>query len=139
MLIRRLAIAGCLASFLLAVGCGPSGPKTFNVSGKVTFKGQPIPIGKIYFDPVEVSAPSGFADIVDGVYDTSKKGNKGVVAGKFKVRIQGYEKKGEDFGPPLFVEYPTEADFSGGQATQDFDVPATAAKGLPKVSAPLDP
>lgn len=139
-----LPAAVLLAAFV--TGCGPSGPVVFHRSGTVTFAGQPIPLGKIYFDP-DVGAggtgPSGFADIVDGKFDTSSGAGKGSSHGPMTVRVTGFSKENPDkisgFGSPLFVEYATKADLPAKSSEYTIDVPAAAAKGLPKKSVPLDP
>ena len=41
-------IASCLSSVFIA-GCSPSGPAVGEVSGKVTFKGQPVKEGTVTF------------------------------------------------------------------------------------------
>lgn len=139
---RQLIPTALLAAVLVgATGCGGGPPYT--VSGKVTFDGQPIPLGRIYFDAdgrQGNSGASGYTDIRDGVYDTAKVG-KGASGGPTTVRIQGFKKEGADasgFGPPLFQEYTTSVDLPRGNSTHDFDVPAKAADGLPKVTVPLD-
>src|SRR5215475_12345122 len=56
-----LLIAGVVASS--SIGCG-GGPRLYRVSGNVTFAGNPIPFGKIYFTPdgaKENSGTPGFA------------------------------------------------------------------------------
>ena len=45
---RFCLIASCLSSFLI-VGCFPSGPEVGEVSGKVSFKGQPVKEGTVTF------------------------------------------------------------------------------------------
>jgi hypothetical protein len=57
------------------------------------------------------------------------------------VRIQGFKTEGADasgFGPPLFLEYTFHVELPRGKSTKDFEVPAKAASGLPKVMTPLD-
>jgi len=142
--LRRLGTGLLAAALVWAAGCG--GNNGYRVSGKVTFAGQPVPMGKIYFDPdtaAGASGQSGFAEIKDGVYDTSAAGGRGVTGGATVVRIQGHKKDPADaisgYGPPLFAEYTTKADLTQAAATKDFDVPAAAAKGMPKEPAPLDP
>jgi hypothetical protein len=97
----------------------------------VTFDGQLIPAGVIFFDP-DVSrgndGPQGFATITDGHYDTRENG-KGAVGGPHRVRIQGFDgKPGAELplGHPLFPEYTVAVDLPGQAATRDFDVPASA-------------
>jgi hypothetical protein len=141
---RCLKAVPLAAALAWAAGCG--GGQGYRVSGKVTFDGQPVPMGKIYFDPDTAaggSGLSGFAVIVDGTFDTSATGGQGVAGGPTVVRIQGHKKEPADaisgYGPPLFVEHTVKADLQQGTSTKDFDVPASAAKGLPKDTAPLDP
>jgi hypothetical protein len=46
----RISVAMMLLfGLLLVVGCGPSGPNRVKVSGKVTYKGQPVPTGSVTF------------------------------------------------------------------------------------------
>src|SRR5205085_11952004 len=103
----------------------------------------PVPPGRIFFHPdarQQNSGPSGFTDIKDGAYDTARTG-KGVAGGPTVVRIQGFKTEGADssgFGPPLFQEYTVHADLPRANSTKDFEVPAKAASGLPKVIVPLD-
>src|SRR5690348_2686083 len=84
--------AGVLAALVcgLAAGCG--GGKGHRVSGKVTFKGAPVPAGRIYFTPDSTkgnTGPTGYADIKDGAYDTAAAGGQGVTGGPVVVAIEG--------------------------------------------------
>jgi hypothetical protein len=141
-----LTAAALAAALVGLTGCGSSGPPAYRLSGKVTVNGQPVPLGKVIIDP-DVSAgnsgPSGFADIVNGEYDTARSGGKGVPGGPVRVRITGFRKENADptsgFGPPMFQEYATTLDVPNQNTTKDFDVPAAAAKGLPRNAPPLDP
>jgi hypothetical protein len=49
-------------------GCGPSGPETYEVSGEVTFDGQPVAEGRIVFRDAGGSAASWAGEIEDGRY-----------------------------------------------------------------------
>jgi hypothetical protein len=133
-------ILGVLSAslFCLVIGCG--GDKTYRVSGKVTFKGQPLPAGRIYFMPDTKAGNKGascFADIKNGAYDTASSGGRGSSGGAMTVRIEGWdpsqpqksEKGGESSPKALFTPYQTNADLPKEDATKDFDVPAAAAKG----------
>ena len=67
---------------ILIVGCG--GPKLYDVSGRVTYDGQLLPAGVIYFDPdvtKQNDGPQGYAVIKNGTYNTSARGGRGVVGG----------------------------------------------------------
>lgn len=130
--LARLGPFALLVSFL-AVGCGGAGSGS-HIAGRATFKNQPIPAGRIYFDAdtaKQNTGPQGFADIKDGQYDT-KKGGRGIAGGPTIVRIQGTDGAGKR----LFLEYKLQVDLPPGTATKDFDVPAAAAKNLPKDTEP---
>ena len=127
----------------LAAGCG--GDNTHRVSGKVTFNGQPVPAGKIYFTPDAAkgnTGPTGYADIKDGAFDTAAAGGRGAVGGPTVVAIEGFDpsapgkpdkedKSGEVLVKPLFARYETRVDLPAESTTKDFEVPADAAKQKP--------
>lgn len=132
-------VAGML---LIVTGCGEKGPARQRVSGKITFDGKPLPAGRIAFEPDATAnnhGPMGFADVVDGQFDTDK-GGKGTVGGPHVVRIDGLSGKPGGSSPvnPLFNTYATKVDLGKGNTTKDFEVPASAAKGL-KLSAEPPP
>jgi hypothetical protein len=132
----------------LALGCGGDG--TYRVSGKVTFKGQPVPAGKIYFMPDGSkgnTGPTGFADIKDGSYDTAATGGRGAPAGPVIIAVEGIDPSGP---PPkadpsgdvttkvLFPRYELTADLPKSSSTKDIEVPAEAAKGPSKPAGAKD-
>jgi hypothetical protein len=119
-------------------GCG--GSSGSHVSGKVTFKGQPVPTGKIMFLPDSAagnSGQAGFADIKDGVYDTSAVGGQGTTPGANVVRIEGIDPNPPPGAEPdvtstiLFSGYEVKMDVPESKSTKDFDVPEDAAKPKP--------
>ena len=120
-----------LASVWCVVGCGGGdGPRRFDVSGKVTHRGQPVAEGMIIFEPDSSkgnSGPQGFAAIKDGQYNTSRRG-QGVVGGPHLVRISGFDgvSVSEDSpnGSPLFPTFSLDLDLPKESTIQDFDVPA---------------
>ncbi len=127
---------------LFALGCGGDG--TNRVTGTVTFKGAPVPAGKIYFIPDASkgnTGPTGFADIKDGKYDTGIKGSRGSVAGPVVIAIEGTDpnakpepKKGEEVSAEatvklLFARHEVHAEMPNSSSTKDIEVPAEAAKG----------
>jgi hypothetical protein len=98
--------------------------KLHRVSGVVTFGGKPIPKGLIFFDPKE-GGPQGFANIVDGKYDTAHQG-KGVRGGGYDVRVNGFDGKEANeapFGQALFPEYTGTKDLPQENSTYNLDVP----------------
>jgi hypothetical protein len=128
------------AAFLLgamaAAGCGQpaSGPSRHQISGRVSFAGQPVPRGRIEFEPDATRGnrgPAGVARIVDGRYRTERR--FGAVAGPLIVRISGSDGvarslPGEGWtdpdGTPLFTDHVDAIDLRAGTTTFDFAVPA---------------
>src|SRR5687767_1105392 len=76
----------------LLIGCG--GDDLGRVSGKVTFKGAPVPAGQVYILPDGSkgnSGPTGFAPITNGTYDTAASGGKGAVKGHVIIAVEGMD------------------------------------------------
>jgi hypothetical protein len=117
------AVAAVLGIALI-FGCGPREEKLYRVSGTVNFDGKPIPKGLIFFDP-RVDGPQGFANIVDGKYDTAEQG-KGVRGGStYDVRVNGFngiEANEAPFGQPLFPEYTGVKELPAEDSTFDLDI-----------------
>jgi len=104
-------------------GCSKE-EKLHRVSGTVTHNGKPIPKGLIFFDP-KTNGPQGFANIVDGKYDTVQQG-KGVRGGSYDVRVNGFDGKVANeapFGQALFPEYTGTKDLPQEDSTYDLEVP----------------
>jgi hypothetical protein len=101
-----------------------SGEKLYRVSGVVTYDGKPVAKGVIHFDP-KADGPAGFANILDGKYDTAKEG-KGVRGGSYDVRVNGFDGKEANeapFGRALFPEYTATKELPRADSTYDLDVP----------------
>ncbi|HVL12026.1 MAG TPA: hypothetical protein VM529_05645 [Gemmata sp.] len=140
---RRVTRLAPALACLLLLGCG--GEKIYRVSGKVTFKNQPVPAGKIYFMPDGSkgnTGPTGYADIKDGEYDTDAAGGRGAPSGPVIIAVEGTDpsappdkpKKGEEVSEEstvklLFARYELKADLPAEASTKDIEVPAEAAKG----------
>jgi hypothetical protein len=138
--LRTAALARALPALacFLALGCG--GEKLYRVSGKVKFKGNPVPAGKIYFIPDGSkgnSGPSGYADIKDGEYDTSSTGGRDVPAGPVTIAVEGIDPNaapdkpdpsGEVTTKLLFARYELDYDVPAESSTKDIEVPAEAGK-----------
>jgi hypothetical protein len=122
-----LALLSCL-SF---VGCG-SGERRYDVSGTVTFKGQPIPEGYITFEPDASQGNRGgpgHAKILNGKYDTSLEADSGILGGPHVIRITGFDKKvsgvsGSEVQLPksLFTDYTVTQDLPKKNSKIDFEV-----------------
>jgi hypothetical protein len=122
---RRSAIAVLLLVTL--AGCGEPEEKLYQVSGTVTYDGKPIPKGLIFFDPDAskgTGGMQGFANILDGKYDTAE--GQGVRGGAYEVRVNGFDGKESNdapFGQALFPEYRGHKDLPQADSTFDLDVP----------------
>ena len=129
----------------LVMGCGKS--DGYRVSGKVTFMGNPVPSGKIYFTPdgkKGATGAAGFADIRNGQYDTSADGGRGAPSGPVVIGLEGIDPSaksdnadpsGEVTAKLLFARYEVAAEIPEQDSTKDIDVPAEAAKGPPQPAA----
>jgi hypothetical protein len=128
-MIGRWACAGLLA--WAAVGCGGGDQRqTANLSGRVTFKGQPVPTGYITFMPEVSGGNRGEVKsfpIKDGSYNTADGPNPGVYPGANVVRISGFDGKPAKFfpdGKQIFNPIELKETVAGG--TKDFEVPPSA-------------
>ncbi len=127
------AVLGLLVA---GTGCGQRGPERYRVHGSVTYAGQPVPLGRIVFEPDldrGNRGPQGFAPIENGRFDTAAKFCQGTVGGAMIVRIEGFEmiKGSEDAttaGRQLFETYETRIDLPRQSVTRDFNVPATTVR-----------
>lgn len=143
MLMKKYLLTKSLKSLLLCsfvllplIGCGPSRPETAQVSGKITFNGQPVPAGRIAFWP-----PKGRPAIAeirpDGSYElTSFSDGDGAILGQHRVTIKatrvhfpgGDRTKGvvEWLVPQSYENAktsPLKAEVSAGKNTINFDIP----------------
>jgi hypothetical protein len=136
----QTVLIGIAVLSLLTGGCG--GDSFHHVSGNATFKSEPIPTGKIYFQPDASkgnTGATGYAEIVAGKYDTKATGGQGTIGGPMIVRIEGADGVAIDedrpSGKPLFTFYETQVEMPAEDSTKDFDVPASATKGKSPTSA----
>jgi hypothetical protein len=130
-----------LALLFLLSGCSNEAPDRFDVSGAVTFNGQPVPAGQVVFSP-DLSkgndGPQGYADIKDGRYDTSET-ESGAPSGAVVVRIEGFDGQVQPewpYGKPLFLGYQVEAELPRESFQKDFDVPASASASAKNALGP---
>jgi len=123
---RNVSMIACLALTAAAVGCSRGGPDRYEISGQVTYQGQPVPGGRILFAPdgsVANSGPGAVAEIENGHYRTRR--GLGAVDGPHVVTIYGTDGTAatEDRDNALFPEYRTTVELPAGSAQFDFDVP----------------
>ncbi len=121
---------------VVLVGCGPSKPALTEVSGSVTFKGKPIPAGDVSFTP-DASIPGGQLKmymVKDGKYDSAQTPGEGLLPGKYKVRINGYDGvQVPNFysGKQIFNAIEQEIEIAAGEKiTKDFVVPDSAGENI---------
>jgi len=120
-----------VAAFAFLPGCGGSdGPLRYEVSGTVTYNGEPVPRGYIHFVPDASQGnqgPATEAEIVDGRYETPT--SKGAVGGPHRVTIHGQDGVAFDSpegriesGRALFSSYETSVDLPRDESVRDFEV-----------------
>lgn len=92
---------------VLLAGCGPRGPETVPVHGRVTFEGGACPAaGTVYFTPVEAPAglplrPASGNFETDGTFTVSSfETSDGLVPGKYRVRVECWKQPPGDDGTP---------------------------------------
>jgi hypothetical protein len=125
---RSLRLGVVFGPALLALAGCRAGDKLYDVSGTVTYAGQPIPKGLIFFDPDAskgMAGTQGFANIEGGKFDTANRG-KGIRGGAYVIRVSGFDGKEANeapFGRPLFPEYQEKRDLPKANSTLDLDVP----------------
>ena len=129
-LIRRLP--GGAAVLALAAGCA-GGPEMGQVSGTVTFKGQPVPAGWISFTPEPGKGSVRVCQIKDGRYDSSTEGEPGVHPGKNLVKIAGFDGKKIPLwgqGKQIFNPVDFEFEVPASATTKDWVIPESAGQNV---------
>jgi len=111
-------------------------PQPAQLSGKVIFKGQPVPAGYISFTPDVEKGNLGqirVLQIRDGVYDSSKEDEPGINPGPYFVEIAGFDgKRIPKFGQGKQIFNPVREDFTvpPGSTTKDFVIPDSAGENV---------
>jgi hypothetical protein len=119
----------------LLAGCGAGdGLDRYPVKGTVTFQGQPVKDGSIFFEPtasVGKVAPTVYLRVTGGKYEVPQK--EGPVAGKYKVVVGGKDASsttvddGITYTKQLFEDYRFEVEIPPSNNTLDVEVPASQA------------
>jgi hypothetical protein len=111
----------------LAGGCG--GGSGYEVSGQVTWKGQPVPAGEVVFEPDPAKGnvgPQSRAPIREGGFRTPA--GKGSVSGPVRIVIRGHSgvpNAENPLGNPLFPPYELKKELPRQASTLELEVPAT--------------
>jgi hypothetical protein len=130
------AIVVPLLCLLIVPGCS-SKPKPAQLSGMVTFKGQPVPAGYVSFTPDVEKGGKGqlrVFQIKDGAYDSAKETPPGINPGSYYVRIGGFDgvripHYGQ--GKQIFNEVTDiYVDVPEGTTTKDFVIPESAGQNV---------
>lgn len=128
-----------VASTLALIGCD-SGPEMGRVSGKVTYKSQPVPKGTVSFIPVDPSKGRNATGSImsDGTYTLQTENpNDGALVGDYVVTISARDEEILDYIPkkpippkllvPEKYESPgsseLKATVKGGSNSIDFTLP----------------
>jgi hypothetical protein len=86
--VRRLRVA-MVASAILAAGCGKPPLEYVPVQGSVTYKGEPVPFGEVYFAPIHDTGRAAVAPISEGQYTVmTLEAAPGLVPGEYTVHIR---------------------------------------------------
>jgi hypothetical protein len=106
-------------------GCGGNdGPPRYQVTGSVTYDGQPVPGGRVLFTPDRGNTgPASVAEIVEGKYET--RSEKGVIGGPHSVTIYGTDGTvaTEQHDNTLFSDYTQAVELPSGDSTMNFEIP----------------
>jgi hypothetical protein len=118
-----LAGAAALACAAI-VGCQKSNG-LMPVTGRVTWKGNPIPIGNVFIEPdasLGNKGPQCRSSIISGVF--ASRSEFGAVSGPVIVGVEGFEQRPDkEFPVPLFPHYAFKTEIPKGRATLDIVVP----------------
>src|SRR5439155_7327733 len=91
---RRSHHLAAVAVLLFLLGCGGDGLRRVPVQGKVTAKGAPVGNATVSFMPADGTKGEGGIGTTDpaGTFTLigSRRGDAGVVPGKYKVRVSRY-------------------------------------------------
>ena len=132
---RHLKYSLLILFGMMLAGCNAQ-PALTEISGTVTFKGQPIPAGDVSFTP-EATIPGGQLRmylVTNGKYNSADQPGTGLLPGKYKVRINGYDGKKIPMyfsGKQIFNPYELEMEVSAGKSTTlDFTVPESLGQNI---------
>ncbi len=128
---RKWFLAAAIVA--VAVGCSSQSTTAAKLSGKVTFKGQPVPAGWISFTPDVGRGSVKVFQIKDGVYDSSKESQPPLEPGIYQIRIAGFDgKKVPLWGQGKQIFNPIEDTFKvpPGTTTKDFVIPLSAGQNV---------
>jgi len=134
----NLFVMWCLvfSASSFAGGCSPK-PKTVQLSGKVIFKGQPVPAGYITFMPDVGDGNRGsikLLKIKDGIYDSSQEPpDQALTPGAYQLRIAGFDGRIQprfNQGKQIFNPVEESIVVPDNVSTKDFTIPDSAGQNV---------
>jgi hypothetical protein len=124
-----IVAAGLAFALAIVSGCQKSNGLT-PVTGRVTWKGNPVPMGNVYIEPDASQGNKGpqcRSSIIKGVFVS--RPDFGSVSGPVTVDVEGSEQRPEsEFPVQLFPRYTFKTEIPKGKATLDIVVPENAGK-----------
>jgi hypothetical protein len=133
--VLRISLLFAIAT-TFSTGCSRQ-PPVSQLSGKVTFKGQPVPAGYVSFTPDVESGNKGqlrVFQIKDGAYDSAQANPPGLPAGHYFIRIAGFDGKRIPYfgqGKQIFNEVTDlEHTVPEGSSEKDFVIPESAGQNV---------
>jgi len=131
---RRRHLLTAAVLFAATVGCGGDGLRRVDVKGKVTAQGNPVPNATVLFLPADGTQGEGGIGTTDQegrfTLTGSRRGDSGVVPGKYRVRVSRFVNPDGSPVPSDFTEaaYPraiesVPAPYSGPDSPLEVTVP----------------
>jgi hypothetical protein len=118
--LHRILLSNYVLTVCCIVGCGSAGYHP--VSGKATYKGEPMTGAQLFFHPVGDKSPTairpGAQVKPDGTYEVMSMGQRGAPVGEYRITVfwsgpkkEGAKKPGfgggaEEGGGPNFIKPP---------------------------------
>jgi hypothetical protein len=129
----KLNQGALLLAVFVFLGCGPGGPPSGQLSGSVTYKGEPLSTGTIVFMPQSADIPYAQAEIAeDGTYTAmTKEFGKRIPVGNYRVMISAVKDMGPEAPVVPLIPFKYSSDTQSGLTAQ-------VSEGENKVDFDLD-
>ena len=116
----KLNLGAMMLALAFVLGCGASGPPSGQLSGNVTYKGEPLGTGTIMFMPQSGDAPYAQAEISeDGSYKaTTKEYGEKIPVGSYRVMISAVKDMGPEAPVMPLIPFKYSSDQQSGLTAQ---------------------